>query len=211
MRGYLKSIQYWAYFMEMLFFSMLGTVVLVFAIYAFIDAGGTSWYRWVVNYFPMMGIIFPVAGGMNLANMQVPLALSSGSTRKETAFGVLVMTHIVMLQLWIFGVIGNALLPEIYHSDEYARVCGLLFLISCGIGIGLGAAILRFGGKVGMVIYIFMIILVVMSIGIVSALSGFDAVFPLINSAGMLVAGVVFDVIMTIVFYLAIRNYEVRI
>ena len=211
MKGYLKSICYWAYFMEMLFFSMLGTVVLIFAIYAFMDAGGTSWYRWVVNYFPMMGVIFPVAGGMNMANMQVPLALSSGSTRKETAFGVLVMMHVVMFQMWIFGVIGNTLLPEVYHSDEYTWVCGLIFLISCGIGTGLGAAILRFGGKVGMIIYILMIVLVVVSIGLVSALSGFDAIFPLISSAGILVAGVVFDVIMAIAFYLAIRNYEVRI
>lgn len=211
MKGYLKSIQYWAYFMEMLFFSMLGTVVLIFAIYAFMDAGGTTWWRWVANYFPMMGLIFPIAGGMNMANMQVPLALSSGSTRKETVVGVLVMMHIVMLQLWLFGVIGNAMLPEIYHSDEYNRVCGLLFLISCGIGIGLGAVILRFGGKVGMIVYIVMIVLVVISIGIVSALAGFDAIFPLINGTGILVAGVVFDGIMAIGFYLAIRNYEVRI
>lgn len=211
MKGYLKSIQYWAYFMEMLFFSMLGTVVLIFAIYAFMDAGGSSWYRWMVNYFPMMGLIFPVAGGMNMANLQVPLALSSGSTRKETAFGVIVMTHIVMLQLWIFGVVGNEMLPEIYHSDEYARVCGLLFLISCGIGIGLGAVILRFGSKVGMIAYAAATFLVIIGIGIVSALSGFRAVFPLVNSVGMLVAGVVFDVVMAIGFYLAIRNYEVRI
>jgi len=209
MKGYSRSICYWAYCMEKLFLSMLGIVLVIFAIYAFQDMEGT--YRWIVNYIPMFGIIFPVASGMNLSNMQVPLALSSGSTRKETACGVIIMTHIIMLQLWILVVICDLLLPAMQGAAGYFRMCGVLFVVSCGIGNGLGAAILRFGSKVGMIIYIVMIFLTVSSACIISALCSIDAVLSFINNAGIFAAGIIFDVIMAIAFYLGIRKYEVRI
>lgn len=211
MKGYIRSITYWAYCMEKLFLSMLGTVLMIFVIYAFMDAEGTNWQRWMTNYIPMLGFIFPVAGGMNMSNMQIPLALSSGSTRKEATWGVIIMTHVIMLQFWIFAVICKYMLHETDVTDGYLRVCGVLFLVSCGIGNGLGAVILRFGSKVGMIIYIVMIFLIAGGVGVISVLSGLNAVLPLINSLGIFAAGAVFDVIMAIAFYCGIRRYEVRI
>lgn len=211
MKGYIRSITYWAYCMEKLFLSMLGTVLMIFVIYAFMDAEGTNWQRWMTNYIPMLGFIFPVAGGMNMSNMQIPLALSSGSTRKEATWGVIIMTHVIMLQFWIFAVICKYMLHETDVTDGYLRVCGVLFLVSCGIGNGLGAVILRFGSKVGMIIYIVMIFLIAGGVGVISVLSGLNAVLPLINSVGIFAAGAVFDVIMAIAFYCGIRRYEVRI
>lgn len=211
MKGYVRSITYWAYCMEKLFLSMLGTVLMIFVIYAFMDAEGTNWQRWMTNYIPMLGFIFPVAGGMNMSNMQIPLALSSGSTRKEATWGVIIMTHVIMLQFWIFAVICKYMLHETDVTDGYLRVCGVLFLVSCGIGNGLGAVILRFGSKVGMIIYIVMIFLIAGGVGVISVLSGLNAVLPLINSVGIFAAGAVFDVIMAIAFYCGIRRYEVRI
>lgn len=211
MKGYVRSITYWAYCMEKLFLSMLGVVLMIFVIYAFMDAEGTNWQRWMTNYIPMLGFIFPVAGGMNMSNTQIPLALSSGSTRKEVTWGVIIMTHVIMLQFWIFAVICKYMLHEIDATDGYLRVCGVLFLVSCGIGNGLGAVILRFGSKVGMIIYIVMIFLIAGGVGVISVLSGLNAVLPLINSVGIFAAGAVFDVIMAIAFYCGIRRYEVRI
>lgn len=211
MKGYIRSITYWAYCMEKLFLSMLGTVLMIFVIYAFMDAEGTNWQRWMTNYIPMLGFIFPVAGGMNMSNMQIPLALSSGSTRKEATWGVIIVTHVIMLQFWIFAVICKYMLHETDVTDGYLRVCGVLFLVSCGIGNGLGAVILRFGSKVGMIIYIVMIFLIAGGVGVISVLSGLNAVLPLINSVGIFAAGAVFDVIMAIAFYCGIRRYEVRI
>ena len=121
------------------------------------------------------------------------------------------MTHVIMLQFWIFAVICKYMLHEIDATDGYLRVCGVLFLVSCGIGNGLGAVILRFGSKVGMIIYIVMIFLIAGGVGVISVLSGLNAVLPLINSVGIFAAGAVFDVIMAIAFYCGIRRYEVRI
>lgn len=211
MKGYVRSITYWAYCMEKLFLSMLGTVLMIFVVYAFMDAEGTNWQRWMTNYIPMLGFIFPVAGGMNMSNTQIPLALSSGSTRKEATWGVIIMTHVIMLQFWIFAVICKYMLQETDVTDGYLRVCGVLFLVSCGIGNGLGAVILRFGSKVGMIIYIVMIFLIAGGVGVISVLSGLNAVLPLVNSVGIFAAGAVFDVIMAIAFYCGIRRYEVRI
>jgi len=196
--------------MEKLFCSILGTALLVFAIFAFMDTDGTTRVRWMFNYIPMLGIIFCIGGGMNMANMQIPLALSSGSTRKEAAWGVIIMTHVILLQFWCLAVIGKILLP-VDTTAEYLKVCGIIFLISCGIGNGLGAVILRFGSKVGMIFYIVMMFIIAGSIGIISVSSGPDVVLPYRNTTGIFAVGVVFDVIMAIAFYCGIRRYEVRI
>lgn len=219
MKGYVRSIFYWAYNMEKMFLSMLGTILVIFAFYAFIDMDGTYWNEWMVNYIPMLGIIFPIAEGLNMSNQLVPLALSYGSRRKETAWGVIVMSHVVMLQLWIFALISHSLLNAVYEADSYLMLCGMIFLVSCGIGNGLGAVVLRFGNKIGMIIYIVMIFLVAGGIGIVSALSGLPfsgfnaALSPLspVGSAGILAAVIVFDAVMAVAFYLGIRRYEVRV
>ena len=71
MKGYFRSMFYWAYCMEILFFSMLGAIVLVIFIYIFITGDMDQVFQYTITYIPMFGVIYPVSSGMNMANMQV--------------------------------------------------------------------------------------------------------------------------------------------
>lgn len=211
MKGYFRSMFYWAYCMEILFLSMLGAIVLVIFIYIFITGDMDQVFQYTITYIPMFGVIYPVSSGMNMANMQVPLALSNGSTRKETACGFLVTMHAAMLQFWIVSAVCCVIIPAEHIPDDYLEMCGLLFLAGCGIGNGLGAVILRFGNKVGWIVYMFAMFILIGGAVAVSLLLGKDTVTAILNNSPIFVAGMVFDVLMSVAYYMGIKKYEVRI
>lgn len=73
------------------------------------------------------GVIFFIAGGINIANEQIPMVMSLGTTRKEAAWGVIIAMHGTALQFWILTIVYNAFLPPTYVVDSYVKVCGVLF------------------------------------------------------------------------------------
>lgn len=211
MKGYLRGVFYWVCCLEKLFFSMLGGVVVVFAVFAFVDNDMEQFYRWTLSYMPMMGVIFFIAGGMNIANAQIPMAMSLGTTRKEAAWGVIIAMHGIALQLWILTIVYNAFLPPTYVVDSYVKVCGVLFLFGCAGGNGLGAVVLRFGSKVGLRVYLCSFFLLICGGIFIVTLAGATAVISFISGMGVLVAAILFDAAVSAVYRMSIRNYEVRV
>lgn len=57
MKGYLRGMFYWVCCLEKLFFYPRGVVV-VFAVFAFVDKDMEQFYRWTLSYIPMMGSSF---------------------------------------------------------------------------------------------------------------------------------------------------------
>lgn len=207
MKGYLKSLNYWCYNMERVFLIMMGTMIILCL---FQIGEMEQLFYWILSVLPMLGAVSFISLGHNIAFYQVPQALSCGSTRKENFFGVAVMMHIIMLQFLLLTVLSYIFIPNEY-SYNYIKMCGLLLLIFCGAGNGLGAGVLRFGGKAVRAVYLIMIFLASGSIGMIMSLDmDLNTITSFFYSSTMFGIVILFDLLMLGAYWLGLKNYEVK-
>ena len=213
MRGIGKSIYYWLYNMEKTFGAMFLVVAAVIT-FQVLMGGADMEFGTSQMYVPMMGSIMLIAMLMNNATHFIPQSLSYGGTRKEVLVGMEIVIHLMMMQMMLVIMIGRNVLPKLFpNTKEFLNQCFLIYLICGGLGNFLCACSLKYGAKIGMILYMILVIGASISIGLMFAFS-LNSILKFasghVGYGVIFLAAVLLDGVMIAFCYLAIRKYEVR-
>ena len=213
MKGMKRSLLYWGGVMEKFFLIMLFTVAGMGILMEILERG--SALEMVSVYIPMIGIIAVLALTSTNLSYNLPQSISFGATRKESLIGIEVFTHAIVVQMILIMALCGKYVPNPtqFETSELFRVYGVLFLFTCGAANAVYATTIRFGKAAGMWIYmIYLMIIVVITIGIIASAFMGNMTFWLVKFSGWgALAAVIFDVIMIGWCSKAIQKFEVRV
>lgn len=222
MKGYRRSLTFWGYTMEKYFLIVMGTVLVI----SVILGRGKDIFEILPTYLPMMGVISIMAQAFNAPVIYIPQGLSLGATRKEILAGMEIMLHVIALQVVLILTVVIRLtpdsanlgtLPDIFRMElgTGLAVLGGIFLFLCGIGNGICAATVRFGAKIGMVAYMVFTLAIVfgliflISFSLMDKFGNVSDMLSLVKNVGPVIA-IVFDAVMIVLSFAAIKKYEVK-
>ncbi len=211
MKGLARSVYYWMYNMEKTFAIMFLTVTAIVTFQVMVSGRGMDVVV-LQMYVPMVGSIMLIALLMNNATHFIPQSLSYGGTRKEVFIGMELSIHLMMIQIILISIIGMIVMPKNSFSENFLYQSFLIYLICEALGNFLCACSLKFGMKIGMILYMILVILASVSISMLFVFST-NSIVELMNEdmySVALLAVVLLDGIMVALCYLAIRKYEVR-
>ena len=213
MKGMKRSLLYWGGVMEKFFLIMLFTVAGMGILMEILERG--SALEMVSVYIPMIGIIAVLALTSTNLSYNLPQSISFGATRKESLIGIEVFTHVIVVQMILIMALCGKYVPNPtqFETSELFRVYGVLFLFTCGAANAIYATTIRFGKTAGMWIYmIYLMIIVVITIGIIASAFMGNMTFWLIEFSGWgAFVSIIFDVIMIGWCSKAIQKFEVRV
>ena len=213
MKGMKRSLLYWGGVMEKFFLIMLFTVAGMGILMEILERG--SALEMVSVYIPMIGIIAVLALTSTNLSYNLPQSISFGATRKESLIGIEVFTHAIVVQMILIMALCGKYVPNPtqFETSELFRVYGVLFLFTCGAANAIYATTIRFGKTAGMWIYmIYLMIIVVITIGIIASAFMGNMTFWLIEFSGWgAFVSIIFDVIMIGWCSKAIQKFEVRV
>ncbi len=212
MKGLGRSVYYWLYNLEKTFVIMFATISAIVAFQVLVNGGDLSAVM-PQMYIPMIGSIMLIAMFMNNAVHFIPQSLSYGGTRKDVFMGMEIAIHLMMMQWMLLVIIGMFIMPADFFSADFFKQCLSIYLACCGLGNLLCAGSLKYGAKIGMILYIIFVVAASIFIGVFFALSANNIVEYMSNGASyfaVLLAAVLLDGIMIAICYFAIRKYEVR-
>lgn len=197
--------------MERTFVMMAATIAAVLAIQTIGSGSMETVYFMLQKYFPMLGSIFVIAMLLNSANHFIPQSISNGGTRKEIFAGMEVSVHLMLCQMILVGVVCSLAAPEAGLIGRVILEYILIHLLCTSMGNFLCACSLRWGTKIGMILYFIVVFAVAISVGVLVSLD--QEMLFVIGNMGMGIlfpAAILLDLLMMAVCFLAIKNYEVR-
>lgn len=189
--------------------------------FAFLD-GSQFTVSSLLPRFPLMmlfiGNLMVMLYGMIDVATYTQLTLTYGCTRRDAAISTIYMHLLEILAFEVVMAVSCALIPVQWQVMEGKALCLLslaIFLIGSGLALVTGILIQSFGKAA----YIVFVIFASLGGGAVGGLVGFhggmtvvmDVVLKLLNLRVMLGAGIAWYVLAAVIFWLFIRNMEVRV
>lgn len=214
MKGFVRSIVYWFYNLEKVFAAMLAVIAAVMLMNVLINGSAAGLADLLKMYLPIIGAIFPVSIMISVSTNSIPQSLSLGATRKEVFAGMECMLHIIACQTLLLAVLLNAVLPERIFEGEFIVLSAVLYLAFMGTGNAMCAGSLKYGARGAMVLYIIIVLGVCSTAGIMGAVMSINewSLYSISKlAADYWIAAVLFDLLMAVVCYRVMRNYEVRV
>ena len=176
----------------------------------------------LVSRFPFTllligNLMFMIYGMIDVATY-TQLTLTYGSTRKDAAISTVYMHLLQILALEAVMVVCGILIPRQWMSVDGVTICLMslaLFFIGSGMALVIGILIHRFGKAA----YIVVVIFASLSGGVVGGFVGYyggsfavmNMVMALLNPTVLTMAGIIWYAVSAVIFWLSIRNIEVRV
>lgn len=221
MRGLTRSLKYASFRAgRVIGVCLLMAIGFVFY-FAFLD-GARFTLENLLPRFPFMllfigNLMFMIYGMLDVATY-TQLTLTYGCTRKDAAISTVYMHLVQILALEVLMVVSCALLPSPWQLID-AKTLGFLalaiFLIGSGLALVTGILIHRFGK----IAYIVMVVIASLGGGVIGGLVGFhggttvvmDVVLKFLNLPVLITVGILWYAVTVVIYWLSIRNIEVRV
>lgn len=213
MKGYLRGMRYWLWMLEKVLLIMIVTGVLVTVI-----AGGGSeeaMCGMLRMYLPMFGGIFCFAIMLSASSSYIPQSMSMGATRKEVFFSMTVSLCAILVEMILLAWLIDIFFLEGVFGIEYIMISAALYLAAAGLGNLMCAVSIKLGGRFAMIAYVIMVIVISFCGGIMGAFFGtenelgFWGILAVIKDFWYVV--LIFELMMSMLCYLSIRRYEVKL
>lgn len=139
-----RNIRYWGWRTEKTTATLL-IVAFIYGIIFFSGKTGSLLLSGFISYLMMAGIIFMAIEQVNRTSRYLPMALSFGAGRRETAWGMQFANMLMFVQILLVVLAGSWAMKYVSGSDaEYLqRIMGLLHLAFANILL-LSAAVGQF-------------------------------------------------------------------
>lgn len=211
MKGYVRSTRYWLWMLEKVFFIMMVTVAVV----VIVSAGSMREMQNMLRmYLPMCGGIFCIAIMLNAGASYIPQSMSMSATRKEVFFAMMLSVHTILAETVLLALLLDLFVMKGVFGAGYITASVFFYLMAAGLGSLLCAVSLKLGNRFALIVYVIVVVILACIGGVVGSLSAvgnelnFEQIWQIAGSFWY--AAVIFDLIMMMLGYLAIRRYEVR-
>lgn len=221
MKGIGRNLHFWGIILHKTMLMMVATIAVMIAFFTFMEGGDfmEAYGNQVPFYLIMLAFISSFMNAMNGVNIQFPLTVSLGSTRKDSFIAMQIMQHLIMaefliaLYAWVYFVI---LKKEVAFGEPYFMSAVGIVLLVLGLCHLTSAAMMRFGRTIGVIVYLISIIaLIALVVGTVLSNSfeslTLDGIIGfLFDGPWILLAGAVFDGVMIFVLYAQIKKSNLQ-
>lgn len=218
MKGIVNNLRFWGITLHKTVLAMVATIAVMLAFFTFMEGGNflEGYGNSVPFYLIMLAFISSFSNAMNGMNIQFPLTVSFGSTRKDSFIAMQFMQHLIMMEYliafyaWVYFVM---LKKEVPFGEPFFMSAVGIVLIVLGLCHLTSAAMVRFGRTIGVIVYLISIIALV--VGTVLS-NSFEAptlegiIGFLFEGPWILIGGIAFDVIMMAVLYSQVKKNNLQ-
>lgn len=216
MKGLGRNIKYWSIYcaktIGLVWLMMAGIV----AVTSFFD-GDFQLMTFCSNlalYLAMSCVLLTFVYAFTNITTIFPITISNGTRRVSSLAGMIIVQHIfILLGMTISGVLLGVCRPGFFEVilSIWPLALGLFFAMM-GLSCLIAVLCTKLGRVIGIILYIIVVIgsVVLISFGFIS--NSFDALalISMFGMIGILVGGLVFDVVMSVLLYLVNRNTEIK-
>lgn len=223
MKGMGRNLLFWGKTLEKMVLMMALWVIGIVSFMTLLE-GGDFWKEFG-NQLPMYVIMLTFLSifmiSMNGTQIFFPLTVSFGSTRTQSFAAMEMILHLIVAEyLAAISVLSYFCNPEIWRfcSGYFLSVVGVL-LVFCGMGNLIATTYMRFGRTVGIIIYIVLLILII-AVGSISFMAVEESSVMVsltqggsdgfLRSPFILLAGILFDAVFIVIFYLVVRKQNLK-
>lgn len=215
MKGIKRNLLYWGYTME-----MIAGVVTVMIFFVSVVTGLSAnrnffklFLEQFANLFLMINFLTVIMIAMSAAITYIPFTLSMGSTRRDSFISMEIMLFVLELEMLAGGLVSNEILAQNEKRPDTAELflfSIVIMIITVGMGNLISLFCLRFGGIVGVVVYL---LLTLAGLGVIlyAAVAYKGELLQLLNSGWTMAAAVVFTAVTIALHWLVARKIEVKV
>lgn len=220
MRGLKQNLIYWGRTLEWLYVAMLVGVACYALVMGFMEGGfsGQEFINSILGYCWVFVCISVLVNAFSAVNTYFPLTISMGSTRKASYTAMQIVQHLLIVQCFVIGAIAYYLLDrEVFEglARLFPAVIGSVLLLLTVSNITCICAV-RFGKAMGVVAYIFCLLVVLLMVVVVIASSvGEEEVFlggltAFVKGPGLFLTGILGDCVSIGVYYHVLKKKDLQ-
>lgn len=207
-----RNLKYWGYSVEMLVLAVVGVTALL-GVMQYLGDGLEEALDYLSDFMPMVCTITMCMLGFVGVGTYFPFSMTMGSTRKASFVGMQVMAHAMAAQIVLLTALINVVQGHLFSTERpsYTLVMYLSWVfLSTGICNVISAISIKCGRVWATIAYLLFAVVGGVGLSVVLDFADIEHISATINL--ILVMGtLVFDILMGIICFLAIKKYEVRV